>query len=83
MLLIYLYLNPKYDMYYFKGLFYCMYIFVVIFLLTLIGLNIVYLSFEDSYSFFYDPYLCRNATEYTNNHRNKYAAEITLDFINQ
>ena len=23
-----------------------------------------------------DPDLCRNATEYTNNHRNKYAVEI-------
>ena len=30
----------------------------------------------------HDPDLCRNATEYTNNHRNKYAAEITLHFIN-
>ena len=30
-----------------------------------------------------DPDLCRNATEYTNNHRNKYATEITLHFINQ
>ena len=27
--------------------------------------------------------LCKNTTEYTNNHRNKYAAEITLNFINQ
>ena len=30
-----------------------------------------------------DPDLCRNATEYTNNHRNKDAVEITLHFINQ
>ena len=30
-----------------------------------------------------DPNLCRNAKEYTNNHRNKDAVEITLCFINQ
>ena len=30
-----------------------------------------------------DPDLCRNTTEYTNNHRNNYAVEITLHFINQ
>ena len=30
-----------------------------------------------------DMDLCRNATEYTNNHRKKYATEITLHFINQ
>ena len=30
-----------------------------------------------------DPDLCKNATKYTNNHRNKDAAEITLHFINQ
>ena len=29
-----------------------------------------------------DPDLCRNVTEYTNNHKNKYAMEITLHFIN-
>ena len=29
-----------------------------------------------------DPNLCRNETKYINNHRNKYAAEITLHFIN-
>ena len=27
--------------------------------------------------------LCRNATEYTNNHRNKFVAEIKLHLINQ
>ena len=26
--------------------------------------------------------LCRNATEYTNNHKNKDVVEITLHFIN-
>ena len=30
----------------------------------------------------YDPDLCRNATEYTYNHKDKDAAEITLHFIN-
>ena len=30
-----------------------------------------------------DPDLCRNAKKYTNNHRNKYVAEITLHFNNQ
>ena len=30
-----------------------------------------------------DPDLCSNTTEYTNNHRNKYAVGITLHFINQ
>ena len=30
-----------------------------------------------------DPDICRNATEYINNHRNKDAVEITLHFINQ
>ena len=30
-----------------------------------------------------DPDLCRNATEYTKNHRNKVAVEITLHLINQ
>jgi hypothetical protein len=29
-----------------------------------------------------DPNLCRNATEYTNNHKYKDAVEITLHFIN-
>jgi hypothetical protein len=29
----------------------------------------------------FDPNLCRNATEYINNHEYKYAAEITLHFI--
>jgi hypothetical protein len=29
-----------------------------------------------------DPNLCKNATEYTNNHEYKYATEITLHFIN-
>ena len=30
-----------------------------------------------------DKDLCRNPTEYTNNHRNKHEVEITLHFINQ
>ena len=30
----------------------------------------------------FDSNLCRNATEYTYNHKNKYAEEITLHFIN-
>ena len=29
-----------------------------------------------------DPDLCRNATEYTYNHKYKYAVEISLHFIN-
>jgi hypothetical protein len=29
-----------------------------------------------------DPNLCRNATEYTNNHEYKDAAEVTLHLIN-
>ena len=29
-----------------------------------------------------DPNLCKNTTEYTNNHKNKDAVEITLHFIN-
>ena len=33
-------------------------------------------------SIFTDPDLCRNTTEYINNHKYKDAAEITLHFIN-